>query len=95
MIKQLVLVAVGAMLVLNVSAKEVKKGKCRSQSFRKEQRVIFLRPGQPVPRAVRFAQARRMRGFEAVRFEGPRREAFRPGDSRKGPHRHHRHHVRR
>ncbi len=88
MIKKLVLVAVSAMLVLNVSAREVRKGKGQCKQFKKEQRVIILRQGRPMPREIRFKQAMRMKRFEDAR-------KMQRVEVRKAPPRHHRHHGRR
>ena len=96
MIRKLVLVAVSAMLVLNVSAREVRKSKCRGkQVVKKEQRIVFLRPARPMPCDIRFEDARRMKRIEVVRRDDPRFRDHRSAIGRRGMRRHPRHQGRR
>lgn len=94
--KRWLVLAVGAMLVMNVSAKGVKKcGACKGKPIRMEQRMVRCeRCGKRIDlrKEARFMEFERR---EAFRREAVRREAFRKGDFRKDgfkkPHKHHGH----
>ena len=100
--KRLLVLAVGAMLVMNVSAREAKKGGAfRGKSVRSEQRMVRCdRCGKMID-LRKEAQFRDFERREALKREAFRKEEFRRGDFRKGEFRkgecrhHHRHHGRR
>jgi len=56
--KGLFLLAVSAMLAMNVSARNVQRGKCKNKRIRQEQRFVQLRHAAPVKREIRFVDAR-------------------------------------
>lgn len=95
--KRWLALAVGAMLVMNMSAREVRKcAACKGKPIRMEQRMVRCE------RCGKMIDLRK----EARFHEFERREAFRRGDFRRGEFRrgdfrgqefkkHHRHHGRR
>lgn len=95
--KRWLVLAVGAMLVMNVSAREVRKcGVCKAKQFKMEQRMVRC------DRCGKMIDLRKEARFrEFGRKEAFRRGEFRRGDFRKGDFRgaefkkHHRHHGRR
>ena len=95
--KRLLVLAVGAMLVMNVSAREAKRGGAfRGKSVRSEQKMVRCeRCGQMID----LRKEAKFRDFErrkAIKREAIRREEFRRGEFRKGESKkHHRHHGRR
>lgn len=108
--KGLLLVAVGAMIAMNASARSVQRGKAKCKRIRQEQRFVAVRPAVAVRRDIRFVDARQMAPRREVRFvevrpKVPGREVVfvqvRKGDPRMAPMppkpRHHkgRHHHRR
>ena len=78
--KRWLVLAVGAMLVMNVSAREVRKcGACKAKQFKMEQQFVrCARCGKMID----LRKEARFREFE--RREAFRREEFRRGDFRKG-----------
>lgn len=100
--KRWLVLAVGAMLVMNVSAKGVKKcGACKGKPIRMEQRMVRCeRCGKMIDlrKEARFMEFERREAFKREAF---RREAFRKGEFHKGEFeklgfkKHHRHHGRR
>ena len=100
--KRLLVLALGAMLVMNVSAREAKRGGAfRGKSVRSEQRMVRCdRCGKMID-LRKEAQFREFERREAFKREAFRREEFRRGEFRKEAFRrgecrhHHRHHGRR
>ncbi len=95
--KRLLVLAVGALLVMNVSAREVKKGGAfRCKSVRSEQKMVRC---EKCGKMIDLRKEAKFRDFErrkAIKREAIRREEFRRGEFRKGECRHHhRHHGRR
>ena len=78
--KRWLVLAVGAMLVMNVSAREVRKcGACKAKQFKMEQKMVRCdRCGKMIDQR----KEARFREFE--RQEAFKREAFRRGEFRKG-----------
>lgn len=100
--KRLLVLAVGAMLVMNVSAREVKKGGAfRGKSVRSEQKMVRCEKcGKMIDlrKEAKFRDFERRKAIkrEAIRKEDFRKGEFRKGEFRKGEYRHHhRHHGRR
>ena len=83
--KRWLVLAVGAMLVMNVSAQGVKKcGACKGKPIRMEQRMVRCeRCGKMIDlrKEARFREFERREAFKREAF---RREEFRRGDFRKG-----------
>lgn len=83
--KRWLVLAVGAMLVMNVSAREVRKcGAFRGKSVRSEQRMVRCdRCGKMIDlrKEARFREFERREAFKREAF---RREEFRRGDFSKG-----------
>jgi len=89
--KRWLVLAVGAMLVMNVSAREVRKcGACKAKQFKMEQRMV---------RCDRCGKMIDLR--KEAKFQEFRKGEFRKGDFKRGDFRgqefkkHHRHHGRR
>ena len=90
--------AVGAMLVMNVSAREVRKcAACKGKPIRMEQQFVRCERCGKMIDLRKEAQFREFRGRE-LKKEAFRKEAFRKGEFRKGEfgkrgfkkvHRHH------
>ena len=82
--KRWLVLAVGAMLVMNVSAREVRKcGACKAKQFKMEQRMVRCdRCGKMIDlrKEARFREFERREAFKREAF---RREEFRKGDFRK------------
>ena len=95
--KRLLVLAVGAMLVMNVSAREAKKGGAfRGKPIRMEQKMVRCeRCGKMIDlrKDARFHEFEKREAFRREEFRRGefRKEAFRKGDFK----RHHRHHGRR
>ena len=83
--KRWLVLAVGAMLVMNVGAREVRKcGACKAKQFKMEQRMVRCdRCGKMIDlrKEARFREFERREAFKREAF---RREEFRRGDFRKG-----------
>ena len=95
--KRLLVLALGAMLVMNVSAREAKRGGAfRGKSVRSEQRMVRCdRCGKMID-LRKEAQFREFERRKALKREAIRKEDFRKGEFRRGECRHHhRHHGRR
>ena len=95
--KRLLVLAVGALLVMNVSARVVKKGGAfRGKSVRSEQKMVRC---ERCGKMIDLRKEAKFRDFErrkALKREAIRREEFRRGEFRKGESKkHHRHHGRR
>ncbi len=91
--KRLLVLAVGAMLVMNVSAHGTRKfeGKGKGKPVRMEQRMVRCdRCGKMID-LRKEAQFREFERREALKREALRREEFRKGEFKK----HQRHHGRR
>lgn len=96
--KRWLVLAVGAMLVMNVSAREVRKcAACKGKPIRMEQRMVRCERCGKMIDLRKEAQFREFRGRE-LKKEAFRKEAFRKGEFRKGEfgkrgfkkvHRHH------
>lgn len=56
--KGLFLLAVSAMLAMNVSARDVQRGRCKNQRIRQEQRFVRMHRAAPFKRDIRFVDAR-------------------------------------
>ena len=100
--KRLLVLALGAMLVMNVSAREAKRGGAfRGKSVRSEQRMVRCERCGKMIDLRKEAQFREFERREAFKREAFRREEFRRGEFRKEAFRrgecrhHHRHHGRR
>ena len=99
--KRWLVLAVGAMLVMNMSAREVRKGgACKGKQFRMEQKFVRCE------RCGKMIELRKDPRFMAMRGPEFRRAEFRKGDFRREAFRkeafrkeefkkHHRHHGRR
>lgn len=94
--KRWLALAVGAMLVMNMSAREVRKcAACKGKPIRMEQKFVRCE------RCGKMIDLRKEARFREFRREEFRREEFRKGDFKRGDFRgaefkkHHRHHGRR
>lgn len=76
--KRLVVLAVAAMLVASVSAREVKRGKCRCMQFRKEQQLRQMRPVAKFRYDICFNAARHMGRLEPMGKKDIRKAKFVP-----------------
>ena len=99
--KRWLVLAVGAMLVMNVSAREVRKcAACKGKPIRMEQQFVRCERCGKMIDLRKEARFREFRGRE-FKKEAFRKEAFRKGEFRKGEFeklgfkKHHRHHGRR
>ena len=91
--KRLLVLAVGAMLVMNVSAREVKKGGAfRGKSVRSEQKMVRCERCGKMIDLRKEAQFRDFERRKAIKREAIRKEDFRKGEFRKGECRHHHRH---
>lgn len=95
--KRLLVLAVGALLVMNVSAREVKKGGAfRGKSVRSEHKMVRC---ERCGKMIDLRKEAKFRDFErrkAIKREAIRKEDFRKGEFRKCEFKkHHRHHGRR
>lgn len=90
--KRLLVLALGAMLVMNASAREVRKcNACKGKPIRMEQGMVRC---ERCGKAIDLRKEARFREFD--RKEAFRKGEFRKGEFRKGEFkRHHRHHGRR
>ena len=94
--KRWLALAVGAMLVMNMSAREVRKcAACKGKPIRMEQQFVRC---ERCGKMIDLRKEARFMAFEkqeAIRREAVRREAFRKGDFRKDgfkkPPKHHGH----
>ena len=76
--KRWLVLAVGAMLVMNVSAREVRKcGACKAKQFKMEQKMVRC------DRCGKMIDLRKEARFREFRGRELRKEAFRKGDFRK------------
>lgn len=92
--KRLLVLAVGALLVMNVSAREVKKGGAfRGKSVRSEQKMVRCERCGKMIDLRKEAKFRKFGKKEAFRKEAFRKGDFKKGEFRKGEfkkrHRHH------
>ncbi len=99
--KRLLVLAVGAMLVMNVSAREVRKGGAfRGKSVRSEQKMVRCERCGKMIDLRKEAKFRKFGKKEAFRKEAFRKGDFKKGEFRKGEFRkgefkkRHRHHGR-
>ena len=95
--KRLLVLALGAMLVMNVSAREAKRGGAfRGKSVRSEQKMVRC---EKCGKMIDLRKEAKFRDFErrkAIKREAIRKEDFRKGEFRKGEFKkRHRHHGRR
>ena len=93
--KRWLVLAVGAMLVMNVSAREVRKcAACKGKPIRMEQQFVRCERCGKMIDLRKEARFREFRGRE-FKKEAFRKEAFRKRDFRKDgfkkPHKHHGH----
>ena len=93
--KRWLVLAVGAMLVMNVSAREVRKcAACKGKPIRMEQQFVRCERCGKMIDLRKEARFREFRGRE-LKKEAFRKEAFRKGEFRKDgfkkPHKHHGH----
>ena len=92
--KRLLVLALGAMLVMNVSAREVRKGGAfRGKSVRSEQKMVRCERCGKIIDLRKEAKFRKFGKKEAFRKEAFRKSDFKKGEFRKGEfkkrHRHH------
>ena len=93
--KRWLVLAVGAMLVMNMSAREVRKcGACKGKQFRMEQKFVRCERCDKIIDLRKDPRFMEFRGRE-FKKEAFRKEAFRKGEFRKDgfkkPHKHHGH----
>ena len=100
--KRWLVLAVGAMLVMNVSAREVRKcGACKAKQFKMEQQFVRCAKCGKMIDLRKEARFREFERREALKREAFRREGFRKAEFSKGNFhkaefkKNHRHHGRR